>query len=632
VREVRSTRAKGAWGGRAWRVAGLLALAVLTAGPAAAQQWHELYASGVAALRDGRNARAAELLERAIEARPRPGVRVPTYGTNFEPQYFPYLRLAEAYLHLDRPEDAARVLETSARFDVEPAGERAALVARTDELLEAKHPPPEPTPEPTPTPIPEPTPPKPKVADPPAAAPEPVPEPPAPTPTPTPTPSPPRSPTPRPEAATRRPPTSSLEITSDPPGALVVLDDEPVGRTDPETGRLRLRAVTPGRHRLRLELEGRGDFIREIEIGEGPLAVLAVLPGVSTPSSAPSPTSTPASTSTATSDAAPALGGSRSLAPVLGAMVLAVLLGALWVWRSGRRDDDPTLARPSTPSGGRAPRTPGTDELFPVPFGAYTLVRRLGKGGMAAVYEATLDGETFALKRPLTGFLDDDQLRERFLREAALGRTLHHPNIVRIVDRGEVNGVPFFVMELVQGETLRQRLDRDGRLDATFAARLTAQVAEALDYAHNKGVVHRDLKPSNIMLEEPHDTAKVMDYGIARAQRLDGLTTTGAFLGTPSYAAPETVDTGSQPQSDVYSLGVILFEMLTGSLPFSGESAFAVLRSHCSTPPPQPSSLNYALPEALDRLVLRLLEKSPQKRPTAEELLNEISDFLGGTR
>jgi serine/threonine-protein kinase len=264
-----------------------------------------------------------------------------------------------------------------------------------------------------------------------------------------------------------------------------------------------------------------------------------------------------------------------------------------------------------------------------MPFGEYSLVRRIGKGGMAVVYEAERRGERVALKRPLTGFLDDTQFRERFLREADLGRTLHHPNIIRIFDRGEIGQTPYFVMELLQGETLRACLDREGRLDPHLAARVTGQVAEALDYAHNKGVIHRDLKPSNIMLDRSGGV-KVMDYGIARAQRMEGLTTTGAFLGTPTYAAPETVEAGSQPPSDMYSLGVVFFEMLTGSPPFRGESAFAVLRSHAITPPPIPSSLNYALPEVLDRIVLHLLSKQPAARPTAEELLNELSDYLAG--
>ena len=116
---------------------------------------------------------------------------------------------------------------------------------------------------------------------------------------------------------------------------------------------------------------------------------------------------------------------------------------------------------------------------------------------------------------------------------------------------------------------------------------MVAQVAEALDYAHNKGVIHRDLKPSNIMLDRS-GAVKVMDYGIARAQHLEGLTTTGSFLGTPSYAAPETVDATSRPASDLYSLGVVFFEMLTGTVPFKGESAFAVLRNHWTRRRPSP--------------------------------------------
>jgi serine/threonine-protein kinase len=266
-----------------------------------------------------------------------------------------------------------------------------------------------------------------------------------------------------------------------------------------------------------------------------------------------------------------------------------------------------------------------------MPFGDYSLLGRLGKGGMAVVYEAERRGERFALKRPLAGFLDDTRYRERFLREAELGRTLHHPNIIRIFDRGQVGDIPYFAMELVHGETLRECLDREGRLDATLATRVTAQVAEALDYAHHKGVIHRDLKPSNIMLDGSQ-RVKVMDYGIARAQHLEGLTTTGSFLGTPNYAAPETVDAVGQPASDVYSLGVVFFEMLTGSLPFRGESAFAVLRKHCTTPPPVPSSLNYALSDELDRIVLRLLSKEPADRPTTELLLNELSDYLAAGR
>ena len=130
---------------------------------------------------------------------------------------------------------------------------------------------------------------------------------------------------------------------------------------------------------------------------------------------------------------------------------------------------------------------------------------------------------------------------------------------------------------------------------------------------------------------ERSGSVKVMDYGIARSQRLEAVTTAGSFLGTPHYAAPETVEAQTEPRSDIYSLGVVFFEMLTGSQPFRGNSAFEVLHNHCVTPPPTPSSLNYALSKELDRIVLRLLSKQPSDRPTAEELLNELADYLKRT-
>jgi Protein kinase domain/PEGA domain len=605
---------------RAWLVAGLLALGCLVPAIASAQPWHELYAGGVAALRNGEPRRAVDLLRRAIEKRPEPGVRVPTYGTNFEPHYFPYLRLAEAYLLLGAVEDADKALRTSARLGVEPAEERQALAERVRAALDAKRPPPNPAPTPAPAPT--------SVT---LARPSPLPEPPPPTPAavtramPARAAPPPAPPAPGGEVGSARAgerapasppvPRPALDITSDPPGAQVFLDDEPVGRTDPETGRLRLTMLAPGRHRVRLSAEGRADLIREVEVAGVPVGVDVVLP----PRAAALPPA--AAEGTVPSPSSPVAPG-----PVLGLVLFVVLVVGLWVWNAVRQPVGSVPPGEAASSASGRPE-PGTDEIFPMPFGDYSLVRRLGKGGMAVVYEAVRRGEPFALKRPLSGFLDDERFRERFLREAELGRTLHHPNIIRIYDRGRVGETPYFAMELLRGETLRARLDREGRLDAALAARVTAQVAEALDYAHNKGVIHRDLKPSNIMLELSGGL-KVMDYGIARAQRLEGLTTTGSFLGTPSYAAPETVDAASQPSSDVYSLGVVFFEMLTGSLPFRGESAFAVLRRHCTTPPPIPSSLNYALSDTLDRLVLRLLAKEPADRPTAEELLNELSDYL----
>jgi serine/threonine-protein kinase len=248
---------------------------------------------------------------------------------------------------------------------------------------------------------------------------------------------------------------------------------------------------------------------------------------------------------------------------------------------------------------------------------------------MAAVYKAERRGEVCALKRPLSGLLEDPEFLERFQREAEIGRTLHHPNIIRIFERGEVEGVPYFTMELVEGETLQSHARRSGPLDARAATKVVAQVAEALDYAHLKGVVHRDLKPSNIMILRD-GAVKVMDYGIARARKFDGLTVTGAFLGTPDYVAPETAEgRPTDARSDLYSLGIVFYEILTGRRPFIAETPFATLKKHCMEPPEPPSKVNAGVPKELEAIVLKLLSKSPDERhPSAEELLIELRDFL----
>jgi serine/threonine-protein kinase len=232
---------------------------------------------------------------------------------------------------------------------------------------------------------------------------------------------------------------------------------------------------------------------------------------------------------------------------------------------------------------------------------------------MASVYRASRRGQICALKRPLPSLLDDPEFLERFLREAEIGRTLHHHNIIRIFERGDVDGLPYFTMELVQGQTLQHHLRAKGRLGAIEAAQIVAQVAEALDYAHLKGVVHRDLKPSNIMLLAD-GTVKVMDYGIARARRFDGLTATGAFLGTPDYVAPETAEgKGSDARSDLYGLGVVFYEILTGRRPLVGDTPMSTLYKHCHEVPAPPSTLAPDLPA--------------ERYPAAEELLIALRDF-----
>ncbi len=254
------------------------------------------------------------------------------------------------------------------------------------------------------------------------------------------------------------------------------------------------------------------------------------------------------------------------------------------------------------------------------------MVSELGRGGMATTFRAVRrgDGLEVAVKVPHPS--GDPAYLERFLREGRLGETLHHPAIVRILEAGEEDGIPFLAMELIPGETLRERLDRSpGGLPEQVALGVARAIAEALDYAHGKGVVHRDLKPENIMLP-PDGLAKVMDFGVARVEGQPGLTTSHLFFGSPLYGAPELVEPRSiDRRADLYSLGVILFEMLEGRPPFVHESVMKLIEMHQRAPLPDPATLPRPLPEAIWRLLVRLLEKEREQRyPNAEALLVDL--------
>jgi hypothetical protein len=409
--------------------------------------------------------------------------------------------------------------------------------------------------------------------------------------------------------------TCSVDIVSQPPGASVYLDDELIGTTDPEWGRLVRSGIDPGRHRIRLSLPGHQDVTEEIHLGAG---------GVRDFRRRLSPVEPP-----------------RDRRPLLFGALAVVLLGlTVWALRRPRTDTAATPLHPRildmspTPGPGTRPgfgSSPGVrrDPDGTAYFGEYRLLAPLGRGGMATVYKAERRGEVCALKRPLPAFLEEPEFLGRFMREAEIGRTLHHPNIVRILERGEVDGVPYFTMELVPGETLQAHLHHSGALDPRVATGIVVQVAEALDYAHLKGVVHRDLKPSNVMVLED-GTAKVMDYGIARARRFEGLTVTGSFLGSPEYVAPEAIEgKETDARSDLYSLGVMFYELLTGRRPFGAQTPFGVLRQHLTEAPPPPSQLRPDLPPELERIVLRLLDKHAEQRYAgAEELVLALRDFL----
>jgi pentatricopeptide repeat protein len=271
-----------------------------------------------------------------------------------------------------------------------------------------------------------------------------------------------------------------------------------------------------------------------------------------------------------------------------------------------------------------------TDELVRGTLfaGRYEIIEELGAGGMGRVYRAhdTKLNEEVALKliRPEIGL--DKRTIERFQNEIKLTRKITHKNVCRMYDFHEEGKTLYLTMEYVRGEDLKSFIKRSKVLSTGTALSITQQVAEGLGEAHKLGVIHRDLKPGNIMIDK-EGQAKIMDFGIARAIREKGITMAGALVGTPEYMSPEQVEgKEADPRSDIYALGVILFEMVTGQVPFEGKTAFSIAAKHKTEPPPIPKKLAPQIPEGLSKLILRCLEKDKAKRyQTAEELISDLS-------
>jgi|CXWL01.1.fsa_nt_gi predicted Ser/Thr protein kinase len=634
-------------------------LSFLLPAGAQAQEWYDLYEKGLNSLQKKQALIAAGFFERAIRRQPTPGENLLTYGTNRLSTYYPYLRLAEALAMAGDFDRARSALERSEASKREPAAQRMAVM----KLLTAQTAPPPavvPAPPVAPTQM-APAPSAQEVAPPASTRATPALEPPpAPVVTPkagvseiatpaqtttlgpkpvvapsaraiaaSPTPAPPAEGAGLVASSSPEATASVLQLTTNPGGADVYLDGEFIGRSD-ASGRLVRRGVSPGSHEIRVG--GVAGFLERrdvVQIAGATFERIVLLDRQ------------------AVTEVAAA--GGLSPAILLGGISLILVLSiAGFKMAKGRTEvassasfrtqlaQTQLTANPPWTAGTltRGPDTP-TATLSVAPatptgstFGDYEILEQLGKGGMAVVYRARRRGEEMALKRPLAAFVEQKEFVERFVREAEIGRTLNHPNIIRIFDKGRVGDMPYFTMELVDGETLHARARREGALGPDVACQLVKQVAEALDYSHLKGVIHRDLKPSNIMILKS-GTVKVMDYGIARSTRLEALTATGAFLGTPEYVAPETAEGGrTDAQSDLYSLGVVFYEILTGVRPFTGDTPFATLKKICSDPPTPPSAVRNCPPE-LEAIVLRLLQKKPAARhASAEELLNDLKDYL----
>jgi eukaryotic-like serine/threonine-protein kinase len=264
--------------------------------------------------------------------------------------------------------------------------------------------------------------------------------------------------------------------------------------------------------------------------------------------------------------------------------------------------------------------------------GRYEIDSVLGRGGMAEVYLGTdrVLGRRVAVKVLEPQFARDASFVARFRREAQSAAALNHPNVVNVFDTGSDDGTHFIVMEYVQGKTLSQII-QDAPLLPERAVEIAQSVAEALAFAHENGIIHRDVKPGNIMLT-PNGDVKVMDFGIARATTSESLTQTATVLGTATYFSPEQAQ--GEPvdaRSDVYSLGCVLYEMLTGQPPFTGDSPVAIAYKHVREDPVAPSRLNKDIPPHLDAIVMKAMAKNPANRyQSAAEMADDLGRFSQG--
>ncbi len=265
----------------------------------------------------------------------------------------------------------------------------------------------------------------------------------------------------------------------------------------------------------------------------------------------------------------------------------------------------------------------------------YKILSEIGKGegGVGKVYlaEHSILKRKFAVKALLPHLTQDEQFRRRFITEASAQSDFRHENIVQLHTVMEDQGELFLVMEYADGVNLRNLIEKNGKISEKQALHILKDALRGLEYAHKKGVVHRDIKPSNIMLDK-NGTAKITDFGIALTEQSEEerLTKTGVMLGTPHYMSPEQIADPKKVDfhTDIYSAGIVLYEMLTGEVPFDGKTSYEIYNGHVSLPVPNPADKNPDISKDLSYIILKALEKSPDKRfQSCEEFLKDIEAY-----
>jgi predicted Ser/Thr protein kinase len=275
------------------------------------------------------------------------------------------------------------------------------------------------------------------------------------------------------------------------------------------------------------------------------------------------------------------------------------------------------------------------DNMIGKMLGQYQIIQLAGKGGMATVYKAFQPSlnRFVALKVLPESLAVDDEFVARFKQEALAAAALRHPNILVIHDVGQAGNLHYIAMEFLDGRPLSEVIQQAGGIDPRRAVQIFEQIASALDFAHHRGVIHRDIKPANIFIGAD-DHVTLVDFGIAKALSSVGLTRTGMIVGTPEYMSPEQVDGRPiGPHSDIYSLGVVLYQMLTGYVPFGGETPSAVMFAHVSRMPMPPSQLSAFVTPEIEAVVMRALAKNPRDRfANVREMSQALSQAVNARR